>query len=221
MIKAELDAEAARVAGIIARDKQDRARELDRKQADMELAKGIFVNLSDAVIEPTPEWLAMGETKTYFPRQLDETTRVVKTVRRVVTPITTRMLRAGNLTDEQSAACDWYRDCYEAAGLDGRYKTSSFGDGGGGGGNGMACAPMAMHAREIEARQHFRDARAAIDDHMLRGFDAVVLGNVPLVRAARFIRCAKHKVKIVFSSTCNQLVVWLQASGIEFDDAVS
>lgn len=211
---AKPDAEAARVDAIIARDRQDRGRELDRKQAEMELARGVFVNLSDAVIDPTPEWLAKHDTKTYFPRQLDETTRIVKTVRRVVTPITTRMLRAGKLSDEQSAACDWYRHCFEAAGLDGRYKSSRFGDAGGGG-TGMSCAPMAMHISEIEARKAFREARDAIDASLLRGFDAVVLHNVSLVRTARFIRSGKNRFRPVFTKACNQLVAWCQANDIE------
>ena len=208
------DPEHARVEALIARDRVDRSREMDRKLAEHEVAAGVFVNLSDAVLEPTPEWLGKGETRTFYPRQLDETTRVIKTVRRVVTPITTRMHRAGKLSDEQSAACDWYRDCYEAAGLDGRYKTSSLGSTGGGG-TGLSCHPMARHAHEVEAREAFRKARKALPEHFLRGFDAVVLGDLPLRRAARFIRSDNSKIYYVFSTTCNKLVVWCQTNGIE------
>lgn len=217
MIKAELDAETARVAGIIARDKQDRVRELDRKQADMEMAKGVFVNLSDAVIEPTPEWLAMGETKTYFPRQLDETTRVVKTVRRVVTPIVARLYRADKISEDQLRACLWYRQTHEKAGLLGRYSGSRYEDNGGASCGSIAISgghiPMTLD--EAYAREQFREARNVMDSHFLRMFDAVVIDDIPMIRAARLARCANDRIYKHFRMITNQLVVFCEANDVD------
>lgn len=199
--------EEDRVAALIKRDKKDRVRDRDRKAAELEVADGKFVNLADSVLEPTPEWMGKGETRTFIPKQPKGTTKIAKSVRRVITPMVIRMLHDGRLTEEQASACIWYRAQYDAAGLSGRVKTAHISlTGNSGGSGGMGQAPMALHAREAEAREAFRSARNAITPFYLKFFDSVVIHDIPLTRAARFARCRNDRAPKRFRDTAQELL---------------
>lgn len=212
-------AEERRVEKILRRDREEYAREITRKAAELEFKKGKTVNIADVAIEPTDEWKQKGDYDTFTPRLENGTVKTVRAHRRVVTPIVRRLWSAGKLTDDQHAACYWYRVKWEEAGLTGRVKAgyiSLTGNVGGGGGSGQA--PMALHEREAIAREAFRLARASIHPSLLRMFDAVVLENLPLRRAERFVRCQNGQVAARFRSACEQLVDHCQRSKVEWID---
>lgn len=199
--------EEDRVASLIKRDKSYRTREKEREGALLKVSEGNYVDLAGTVVEPTPEWLEKGDTRTFIPKQPKDTTKIAKSVRRVVTPMVIRMLHDGRLTDDQAAACVWYRAQYDAAGLSGRVKTAHISlTGNTGGSGGMGQAPMALHAREAEAREAFRAARAAITPFYLKFFDSVVIHDIPLSRAARFARCRNDRAPKRFRDTAQELL---------------
>lgn len=210
-------AEDARVAALIARTKADRERELDRKAAEFQVSSGQTVNIGEAVIEPTPEWLCQGESRTFTPRLEDGTVRTVKAYRRVVTSIIDRMHQKGKLSDEQYDACRWYRVMHEIAGLEGRVKTSHLSLTGGGSGGGSGQAPMALHESEAAARQAFRAGREAMTAMYLRFFEAIVLHDIPVSRSWIYSKSPKHKAEFRFRMIANELVVFCQAMKVDMD----
>lgn len=209
--------EAARVKAMIDRDRADRIRDADRKRAEIELANGSFVNIADSVVEPTPEWLAKGDVATYRPKQPDGTVREVKTVRRETVARVLKMYRMGRVTDEQLAACLWYRSQYDQAGLHGRVKSSHISLTGntGGGGGGMGQAPMALHHHEAEARKMYRAAKESLTAFYVRFFEAVVINDVPLSRASRFARCRAEKAPLRFRQCCEEVIDFMNKCGID------
>lgn len=195
-LKAATDAEADRVKKILQRDREYRLREDDRQLAELEVREGVYVNLADAVVEPTPEWLEKAETSTFVPRQPKETVRSIRTVRRVVNPIVTRLWRAGKIDSDQHKACLWYRYMHEKAGMEGRYSSSraetqvqniKARTQGGTGGH----IPITLE--EAAARQAFRRAREKIPAPYLRFFEAIVLHDVAIYKAYRFARCSRPR----------------------------
>lgn len=202
--------EAERVAALIERDKADRIRERDRRLAELEVSHGNLINLSDTVIEPTPEWLEKGDVRPYTPKQIDNTVRTTKTVRRVITPIVARMHVAGKLNDDHLRSCLWYRKMHDEACLDGRYSSSRYMAGadfgsssrsihGGAGGH----IPMTLH--EAYARQMFRAARSRLPAKYVRFFDAIVLDDVAIIRASRFARCRNSSAAPLFRDLAERL----------------
>lgn len=209
--------ERCRVDAIIARDKADAARERMREEAALEVSEGVFVHLDDTVVEPTPEWLEHGETERFTPKAPDGTVRSVSTVRRVKTPIVDRLHRRGLITDDQHLACLWYSEQWEAARLDGRYKSNHLSLTGntGGGGAGMSQAPMAATAHEAEARAMIRAARSAMTAMYLRFFDAVVIDNTPTARLHHLAKCLPRKTNRRFRDVAQQLYEFIDKNGIE------
>lgn len=206
--RAAQQAESERIDNMLSRDRADIVREQMRQQAEWEIKNGNFQHVADTVVPPTPEWLEQGDVQTFTPRQLDGTTRVFQTVRRVRAPVIVQMHRDGRISDEQYTACTWYCMTHEQAGLEGRFSSSQYSatssvqrsaKTGGFGGH------MAMHANEAEAREAFRFAREAIDSRYLAFFDQVVLGDVPL-RRTRF-KAASGRLLHHFTTVANQLVV--------------
>jgi hypothetical protein len=215
-LKAMQAEERVRVAAMIKRDRDERAREASRQLAEIEVARGLYVNLSDSVAEPTPEWLVQGDHRPFTPRQPDDTVRVIKTVRRVTTPVVARMYIAGRLGDDHFAACMWYRERHESAGLEGRYKTNHLSLAGNvGGSGGMGQAPIAQHAWEARARQEFRGARSAVEPFYLKFFEAVVIYDIPARRAARFARCHHSKVRRRLADCAERVLRWAALNQIE------
>lgn len=209
-------AERRRVNALIERDRADTARDRMRKEAELEVSEGVFVHLDDTVLDPTPEWLEKGDVERFTPRAPDGTVRSVSTVRRVKTPIVNRLHGRGKLTDDQYRACCWYRDQWEYARLDGRYKSNHLSlTGNTGGGTGMSQAPMAATVHEASARVMIRAARDAMTAMYLRFFDAVVIDNIPPSRICRFAKCIPRKADRRFRDTAQQLADFIEQNEIE------
>ncbi|MBL9070426.1 MAG: hypothetical protein JNM03_10595 [Sphingopyxis sp.] len=189
-IGAQKDAQQARVDEIIARDKADRIAEADRQAAILEIDDRTYVNVGDAVVPPTPEWLSKGDVITVTVQADGEGhhVRSVRTARRVVTSHAKRAYRAGKITDEQKVACEWYRDQYDAAGLEGRVKTANLAQRVSGGLPGG----IMFTEDQVAAQWHFRNARERMDASMLKFFDLVMIDEIPVDRACRVARCGRH-----------------------------
>jgi len=213
--------ERARVDRLIARDKAYHAREIERAAAEIEMDNGNTVRIGEFVIEPTEEWFQHGDHRTFTPRLEDGTVKTVKAHRRENVSIVARMHRADRITDDQFAACAWYRERWESAGLTGRVKTSHHSLSGnvGGGSGGMGQAPMAIHAREAEARGEFRAARASLPAFYLRFFEAIVLDNLPLRRAARFAKCRDDRAQRRFRDVAQQLADFCAAQRVDLSSS--
>lgn len=209
-------AEAQRVQALIDRDRRDRIREADRKRAEIELANGSFVNITDSVIEPTPEWLAKGDVSTYRPKQPDGTVREVKTVRRKASSVLVSMHFEGRINENHFVACMWYRSVYEQAGVDGRYKSSHIsltGNTGGGGGQGQH--PMAQHHREAEAREFYRLARLEINPRFLPVFEFVVVEGLSLRAASAKARRDNSRLLSNFTIAAQRIFNFCEGRGID------
>ena len=109
--------EQARVKALIERDRADQMREIERAAAELELASGKTAFVKETVVEPTPEWFQHGDAEDFTPEVPDRTAIVMKTKRRVLTPIILRMLKADKIDSDQYRALHWYAETYEAAGL--------------------------------------------------------------------------------------------------------
>lgn len=213
---AAIAAERSRVDALIERDRAERSLERDRRAAELEVSKGLTVNIGEAVIEPTSEWKAQGDFRTFTPRLEDGTVRTVKAYRRVSVPMVLRFWNKGKITDDQLRACIWYREAWEQAGLIGRFKSSHISlTGNTGGGGGMGQAPVALQQREAEARDAFRLATAEIAPVLVKMFQSIVLHDMPMARARRFIRCRNGQEFQRFLAACQDLVDHIGSNSIE------
>lgn len=179
--------EQRRVEALIERDKADRAREYERAAAEIELASGKTAYVKETVIEPTPEWFQHGEAQEISVDTPDNTAIAMKTVRRVQTPIIKRMWAAGKLDIDQYRACTWYAECYEASGLHGNIPSVQIGKEVFGGGPDRVLFTEAQQ----EAQRTLRMLKSVLTPHRVRFFEAVVIDNVPVARASRFIRTTR------------------------------
>lgn len=205
--------ESLRVQNLIKRDRDDMAREALRRSAEAQVAAGEFANLADTVIEPTPEWINHGDVVSFIPKQPAGTVRVVRSVRRVLTPVVRKMHRNLQISDNQLSACLWYREKFEIAGLTGRWSTSRYSSMVVGGGAGAW--PVPMHAAEVQARKEFRDARAALTAFYLRFFEAITLFDEPISKAWRLARSPRAKAEQRFRDAAQELVDYCDFSHIE------
>lgn len=217
----------ARVAEIIAHDRLERETERRRGLAEVQARNGDFTNFAETVMPPTAEWLEraavldedgtkLSGVRTFTPKQPDGTVRVIKTVRRLENSTITRLHQRGDLSDEQLWSCRWYRQVHERAGIEGRYKTSHLSLAGNvGGSGGGAQHPVAQHYGEAEARKFYREARSALTSFYLRFFEAVVIGDVPVRRAARFARCRESRALLRFRDAIGDLIDHLNRTGVE------
>lgn len=172
--------ERMRIRGLLERDKAYADAEAARLAARMEIEDGLTVNITDAVDGPTDEWLTKHQTERFTPRLEDGTVRTVSAIRRVVTPICVRIHRAGHLTDDQLAACIWYREQYDESGLDGRIKTVDYG-------REVFAAPqnrLPFTPRQSEAQANLRAARGSITKRYRQFYDLVVIGDMGVREAA-------------------------------------
>lgn len=205
-------AQRKREQELIARDNEDYRRELIRKAAELDVGRGKTVSIVDAVVEPTEEWLAKGPVESFTPRLERGTTATVVAYRRKSASVLQRLHSKGGISDDQLAACIWYRHQYEVSGMSGRVKTTNFSLSSGGGSGGMGQAPLALTEVEAIARDCLRTARQAIAPSLLRMFDSIVLHDLPLKRAARFVRCRNGAVGERFKSACDDLLAYCQAT---------
>jgi hypothetical protein len=211
-IGAKKDAEQARVDGIIARDRADRIAEADRQAAILEIDDGTYVNVGDAVVPPTPEWMAKGDVMTVTVQADGEGhhARSVKTVRRVVTSHAKRACRAGKITEEQKVACEWYRDQYDAAGLEGRVKTANLAQRISGG----VPSGIMFTEDQVAAQWHLRNARDRMDARMLRFFDLVMIDEIPVDRACRVAKSGRHPY-VTLRQCADAIADYMDEVGIE------
>lgn len=208
--------ERRRVRTLLDRDREHEAREQMRKAAEMEVRKGVFVNLGDTVIEPTPEWTAKGDVERFTPKSPDKTTRSVSTVRRTQTPIVLRLYNAGHLTDEQTAACIWYRKTFALAGLDGHASSSQWNPNSTIRRSATDAGFGYVPGSEIvaEARDEFRAARASLPTGLVRFFEKVALEDLPLRRARRFARCRDDRTLHHYRQCAEALLTHCDRAGI-------
>lgn len=213
--------EAARVEAILARDRADAAADRERTMARIRMDNGDFSLIAETVLPPTPEWLAKGEINAFTPQLVGEggrthTVKTLRTVRRLENSTITRLHLRGDISEEELWACRWYRRIHERAGIEGRYKTSHLSLAGNvGGSGGGAQHPMAQNHREADARIAYREARSALTSFYLRFFEAVVIGDVPVRRAARFARCRAERAILRFRDTIGELIWHLNRTGVE------
>ncbi|MFC4255397.1 hypothetical protein GRI97_08160 [Altererythrobacter xixiisoli] len=218
-LRIERNRERRRVFDMLARDKADRAREVARREAEQQVASGSFANLADTVIEPTPEWMAKGDTVPFTPKQPDGTVRVVRSVRRVVTPIVIRMWRAGRLGDDQARACIWYRECHDIAGLVGRFSSTQLSDNSGG--SDRRSVGFAGHipitSWEANARRMYREAKAQLPAEYIKFFEIIVLEDVAIGLATRFARCRNARAIGIFRQLADKIAVFCETNDIDYD----
>ena len=195
--------ESARVKALIERDRQDRMREIERAAAEIEMASGKSAFVKETVIEPTPEWFQHGDSEDFTPEVPDKTAIVMKTKRRVQTPIIKRMWAAGKLDIDQYRALAWYADCYERAGLHGSIPSVQIGKEVFGGGPDRVLFTEAQQ----EAQRTLRMLRDVITPHRVRFFEAVVIDNVPVARASRFIRTTRNNQLKLFKIEAQKVTV--------------
>jgi len=183
----EIDAvkrERERVEAIITRDRAAHMREIERAAAEIKVREGLTVTAHETVMEPTEEWFQHGDSQPFTPEVPDGTVRVLKTVRRVRVPIILRMLHRGQIDNDQYRALNWYSECYEMAGLHGFIPIAQVGREVFGGGPDR----VLFTESQQQAQRQLREVKSAIPKHMIRFFEAVVIDNVPITRASRFIR---------------------------------
>jgi hypothetical protein len=202
--------EQARVKAMIARDKADQMREIERAAAEIELASGKTAYVKDMTIEPTPEWFQHGDVQTFTPDVPDGTAIVLKTVRRVRVPVILRMLHRDQIDSDQYRALNWYSECYEQAGLHGSIPIAQIGREVFGGGPDQ----VLFTESQQQAQRLLREVKAEIPKHMIRFFEAVVIDNVPITRASRFIRTKPANALKPFKQLAQSVTLKVDALGI-------
>lgn len=194
--------ENARVKALIERDKQDRMKEIERAAAEIKVREGLVISAHETVIEPTPEWFQHGDSETFTPELPDGTVRELKSVRRVNCPMILRMLRGGNLENEQYQALRFYAETYEVAGLHGSIPIAQIGREVFGGSHDKV---MFTEAQQ-QAQKALREMKAVIPAHQARFFEAVVIKNVPVRRAAQFMRTRRSNALNVLRKIADTMV---------------
>lgn len=202
--------EQARVKALIERDKADRMREIERAAAEIELASGKTASIRETVVEPTPEWFQHGDVQDFTPEVPDRTAIVLKTVRRVRVPIILRMLHRGHVDNDQYRALNWYSECYEMAGLHGSIPIAQIGKEVFGGGPDR----VLFTERQQQAQKLLRQVRSVITAHRVRFFEAVVIDNVPITRASRFVREKPQKALKTFRNEADKVTAEVERLGI-------
>lgn len=202
--------EQRRVKALIERDKQDRMREIERAAAEIKVRDGLVVTAHETVMEPTPEWFQHGDSQPFTPELPDGTVRELKTVRRVRVPIILRMLHRSQIDNDQYRALNWYSECYEMAGLHGSIPIAQVGREVFGGGPDR----VLFTESQQQAQRLLREVKAEIPKHMIRFFEAVVIDNVPITRASRFIRTKPANALKPFKQLAQSVTLKVDALGI-------
>lgn len=201
--------EQQRVKALIERDRADQKKEIERAAAELKIREGLVVSAHETVVEPTPEWFQHGDAENYTPELPDGTVREIKTVRRVRVPIILRMLHRGQLDNDQYRALNWYSECYERAGLHGAIPSVQIGKEVFGGGPDR----VLFTEMQQEAQRALREARSAIPASMVRFFEAVVIDNIPITRASRFVRRKPATALRLFRNAARDVAIKVEAMG--------
>lgn len=202
--------EQQRVKALIERDRADQKKEIERAAAELKIREGLVVSAHETVVEPTPEWFQHGDAESYTPELPDGTVREIKTVRRVRVPIILRMLHRGQLDNDQYRALNWYSECYEMAGLHGSIPIAQIGKEVFGGGPDR----VLFTERQQQAQRLLRAVKAVIPKDRVRFFEAVVIWNVPITRASRFIRKKPANALKPFRKIAEDVTAKVEALGI-------
>lgn len=186
-VEARKAKEEARKAGMIARDRADAERETARQAAMIQVADGLTVNIGNTVVEPTPEWLAKGESRVVAVGGERWTDVPMSTRRRVVTSHPRRAFNAGKINSRQVAACDWYLKTYEKTGLRGNWGSSQISDTFVMGGS---IAHFRFSNIQLEAQDEIRAANLMIPARFKKFYALVVLDEIAISKASRLAACA-------------------------------
>lgn len=185
----------------------------------MEVRRGVFINLADTVIEPTREWLEKGPVEKFTPKAPDGTVRSLSTVRRIRSSAVTKLYGQGKVSMEFVFVAIWYRQCYEAAGIEGRYKTSNMSgmNFGSGGGAGQSQHPMAQHESEADMREAVRSVRKYLGERHAKVFEAIAILDLPLREAARVAKCSNGSILSRFRDACAGVIEWCEKAGVDLE----
>jgi hypothetical protein len=182
------DETAARVNQLISSDRVYERDILRQAEASIAVANGNFAALQDSVISPTPEQLEKGMFLPYTADTSKHSAAAATTVRRVLTPHVKTLHNHGKISDEQFAACLFYRDAYERAGMEGKIKSAQLDrEVFGGAGSGF----MFTEA-ELDAQAQYRGCRSVIRKNRLVFFEMVVLGDKGIWVAAPRSPSGRH-----------------------------
>lgn len=199
---AAIGAERRRVRELLARDRADRQAEQYRAEARTRFENGDSASSADAVIPPTPEWLAKGDVEGFIPHQDRNSTRLVKSVRRPKVPQARKMLAALVIEYSGLLACEWYADLYENTGFSGNIPSVDYC-------REVFAAPHSrdvFNDRQLDAQDTFRAVQEMINPRFLPLLNAIVLEDVPYYRAERLVKARKGKAKAFFGLAVEQLV---------------
>lgn len=202
-VKAQQRAQKTRARHLALNDRDARAREIVRKQAQLEVKQGVFVHLDEAVEQPTEEWLSKGDVAPFTPKQHAGTVRTVKSVRRAQRGQIEIAHQAMRITDEQFAAALWFRNIHEQAGMEGRWPTVQLARQHSSGGTGQS--PMPMHEYEAYCRNHYRNVMMRISPLYHEFWLGVVIHDISMREAARLARCRNDRVFNRLSDICDMI----------------
>lgn len=199
--------ETARATKLLRQTRLDAKEEAEREAAQLEIRSGVFVNVGDAVVPPTPEWLAKHETRPVTVQADGEGhhARSVKTVRRITKTPAIRAHEAGKIDERQLRACIWYRDRYEETGLDGRIAVGSFEPRIASG----LMGGVAFTDRQVEAMDDMRAVRKAMPAKYRRFFDLVILQEIGVKRAERMAKCRRDSGFLTLRTCADEVADWL------------
>lgn len=194
-------AEQRRVEALLAQDRADAAAEQFRQEARTRFECGDSASSADAVIPPTREWAGKGNVESYLPRQDPNSTKIVRTVRRMQVPEARKMMLAGKIDFEGLRACIWYAELFENTGLSGSIPSVDYG-------REVFSAPngrLVFTEFQIIAQENFRLVRSAIKPRWLVLLDAMVLDGLPYSKAAKVARMRVGTVPANFGLAVEEL----------------
>ncbi len=187
-VDAAASRERMRVDAMLERDRIDAEREAERQAAMIQVADGLTVNIGNTVVEPTPEWLAKGESRVVAVGGERWTDVPMSTRRRVVTSHYERAYNAGRITARQSKACAWYCEQHERSGLSGNVKSTNFEPRIAG----TATVGLPFTPSQIDAQDELRNASLMIPSRLRIFFDKVVLDDIAITRASKLVHAGRH-----------------------------
>lgn len=198
--RAARQAEAGRVAALLARTAAHRTDDQTRALAAAEARAGRFVDPEVVKLGPTPEQLAKGPFEPILAEKIGGDTRTVHTVRRVTENRVKQLHDRGVLTDDTYPAVLWYRRQWEGSGFGLGASSANWGER-------IVGEPsygaMPRTAAAAECRHLFRFARGgsgdgfALPPDMLPTFDLVVLHELTISDAATIAKCRYSRAATV------------------------
>jgi hypothetical protein len=186
-----------RVRDLLKADRRYTRAEIRRAEAEREVAAGKLSSFDDTKIGPTPEQMIKGDYRETEIELEDQTIRRFTTFKNIGESRIVQLYRRGVIDEDGYAACSWYRNTWEDAGLAGsapvaRYEpTVPSGD--------VAFGHVPRTEYAVSARYDYRWARACLPpspDCFL--FELVVLDEASIADAAKISRIRKNAAKSIF-----------------------